>query len=236
MKLLEKGVHPCRWLRLLLGGHRSPACICIKRWSPPERGNDGRRTPNVTSLHTSVCSSQRGVSGKHHSSHTPSNQSPTWAHCEPPSHLGTQESCFVSLDTMPGNSAFFFFVSLSTLVPSHIPFSMISEFSRSLWWQPSWYWLFVLSTYIYMCVCGTCVCMCGVAHVGMDEHLHACGSQRLTLCVFFDDSLLYLLTGSREARAPHSVILVSQLVLESPSASIPWVWGFQADSLPAPLL
>lgn len=58
---------------------------------------------------------------------------------------------------------------------------------------------------VYICVCGTCVCMCGVAHVGMGEHLHACGSQRLTLCVFFDDSLLYLLTGSREARAPHSV-------------------------------
>lgn len=57
--------------------------------------------------------------------------------------------------------------------------------------------------------------------MGMGEHLHACGSQRLTSCVFFDDSLLYLLTGSREARVPHSVILVSQLVLESSSASVP---------------
>lgn len=186
MKPLEKGVHPCRWLRLLLGGHRSPACICIKWWSPPERGNDGRRTPMslpcipqcALPREVWVGSTTRPIHPQIRVLLEPSvNLQVTWGPRKVTLSLWTR--CLETLH-------FFFFVSLSTLVPSHIPFSMISEFSRSPWWQPSWYWLFVLSTYI--CVCGTCVCMCGVAHVGMGEHLHACGSQRLTLCVFFDDS------------------------------------------------
>lgn len=59
---------------------------CTPLWmaeAPPERSQKPRldlhqtvmmrEEPNVTSLPTSVCSSQRGMSGKHCPCHTPSN-------------------------------------------------------------------------------------------------------------------------------------------------------------------